>query len=101
MRDRAAHHHGVGLPRQREIVGVLSLALDEDGLEAAAATGVAMDAVSAPSIELDLVLDRPYLACLHDVETALLEPQTSLSRPKTASGVFAMVSASLKSEKVL
>ncbi|SDS11767.1 serpin B [Friedmanniella luteola] len=47
------------------------LALDEDGLEAAAATGVAMDAVSAPSIELELTLDRPFLACLHDVATAL------------------------------
>ena len=47
------------------------LALDEKGLEAAAATGVTMDTVSAPQIDLQLVLDRPYLACLHDVATAL------------------------------
>lgn len=47
------------------------LALDEDGLEAAAATGVTMEAMSAPSIELELTLDRPFLACLHDVATAL------------------------------
>jgi serine protease inhibitor len=47
------------------------LALDEKGLEAAAATGVTMDTTSAPMIDLQLVLDRPYLACLHDVATAL------------------------------
>ena len=47
------------------------LALDEEGLEAAAATGVTMEPVSAPSTPLELTLDRPYLACLHDVETGL------------------------------
>jgi serpin B len=47
------------------------LALDEKGLEAAAATGVVVDTVSALVTDLEVVLDRPYLACLHDVDTAL------------------------------
>lgn len=47
------------------------LVLDEEGLEAAAATGVTMEAVSGVATPLELTLDRPYLACLHDVETAL------------------------------
>jgi len=47
------------------------LALDEEGLEAAAGSAVTLEAVSAPSVELELTLDRPFLACLHDVATAL------------------------------
>ncbi len=46
--------------------------VDERGLEAAAATGVSVGAVSAPPPpELELVLDRPFLFCVHDLALEL------------------------------
>jgi len=46
--------------------------VDADGVEAAAATVVTMDQVSAPlPPRRTLVLDRSYLFCLHDAETAV------------------------------
>lgn len=48
------------------------VAVDEDGVEAAAATAVGAMAVSAPAPpKVTLVLDRPFLFCLHDVETGV------------------------------
>jgi serpin B len=44
------------------------VAVDEDGTEAAAATAVVMRATSAPVVDLDLVVDRPFLFVIHDVE---------------------------------
>lgn len=48
------------------------IAVDEDGLEAAAATAATVGAVSAPAPPaLTLVLDRPFLIVVHDVALAL------------------------------
>lgn len=48
------------------------ITVDEDGVEAAAATAVGADTVSAPAPpRLTMVLDRPFLFCLHDVATAV------------------------------
>lgn len=48
------------------------VALDEDGVEAAAATVVTAVAVSAVSgADRELIVDRPFLFCIHDVDLAL------------------------------
>lgn len=44
------------------------IAVDEEGTEAAAATAVIADTTSAPIIDDELVLDRPFLFVIHDVE---------------------------------
>ena len=43
--------------------------VDEEGTEAAAATAVGMEAMSAPAKVLDVTLDRPFYVILHDTET--------------------------------
>lgn len=43
------------------------IAVDEEGTEAAAATAAVAGATSVPVVELDLVVDRPYLFVVHDV----------------------------------
>jgi serpin B len=45
------------------------LEVDEDGTEAAAATGVAVEEVSAAAPEQSVVFDRPFLFLLTDTET--------------------------------
>ncbi len=48
------------------------IAVDQNGLEAVAATAATAVAVSAPAQpELELVLDRPFLICVHDVALGL------------------------------
>ena len=44
------------------------VAVDEEGTEAAAATVVGMSTTSAPVFEHEVVLDRPFLFVIHDVE---------------------------------
>ncbi|GAB3254653.1 serpin family protein [Nocardioides dilutus] len=44
------------------------IAVDEEGTEAAAATAVVVDETSAPIVDDELVLDRPFLFVIHDVE---------------------------------
>lgn len=44
------------------------IAVDEDGTEAAAATAVVMTETSAMAPDLELVMDRPFLFVIHDVE---------------------------------
>lgn len=44
------------------------VAVDEEGTEAAAATAVSVVAVSAPVAEHQVVLDRPFVFVIHDVE---------------------------------
>jgi serpin B len=44
------------------------IAVDEEGTEAAAATAVIANESSAPVIDDELVLDRPFLFVIHDVE---------------------------------
>jgi serpin B len=44
------------------------VAVDEEGTEAAAATAVGMSTTSAPSFEHQVVVDRPFLFVIHDVQ---------------------------------
>lgn len=46
------------------------IAVDEEGTEAAAATAVGVTAVSAPLVQRTLVVDRPFLFFIYDVESA-------------------------------
>lgn len=43
--------------------------VDEEGTEAAAATAAVFEDVSAPLVEEELVVDRPYLFVIHDTAT--------------------------------
>jgi serpin B len=52
-----------------QVVQKTFLDVDEDGTEAAAATGVAVEAVSAAAPEQSVVFDRPFLFLLTDTET--------------------------------
>ena len=53
------------------VVQQVFIAVDEAGTEAAAATAVVMDATSAPVDPPEpLVVDRPFLFVIHDVEHA-------------------------------
>jgi serpin B len=45
------------------------MTVDEQGTEAAAATAVVARIVSAPMVDLELTVDRPFLVVLHDVAT--------------------------------
>lgn len=48
------------------------VALDEDGVEATAATVVTAVPVSASAgADRELIIDQPFLFCIHDVELAL------------------------------
>ncbi len=63
------------------------VAVDADGLEAAAATAVVVKAVSAPARPpLILTLDSPFLACVHDVATALPLLSIQISDPSATTG---------------
>jgi serpin B len=44
------------------------VAVDERGTEAAAATAVVMQDESAPAVRVEVVVDRPFLFVIHDVE---------------------------------
>src|SRR6266508_1702510 len=44
------------------------IAVDEDGTEAAAATGVIMGVTSAPAFEINLVVDRPFIYVIRDLQ---------------------------------
>lgn len=44
------------------------IVVDEEGAEAAAATGAVAGTTSAPVVEHTLALDRPFLFVIHDVE---------------------------------
>lgn len=48
------------------------IAVDEKGTEAAAATAVVMEATSAPSLNVELRVDRPFLFAISDDETGTI-----------------------------
>lgn len=50
------------------VVHEVFIAVDEEGTEAAAATAVVMEAGSAPAEPVTVVVDRPFLFVIHDVE---------------------------------
>ena len=48
------------------------ISVDEAGTEAAAATAVVIRETSAPGNVVDLVIDRPFLFYIHDLETGAI-----------------------------
>ena len=54
--------------RSTAVLHEVFIAVDEEGTEAAAATAVVAGATSAPPPAEQLVLDRPFLFVIHDVE---------------------------------
>jgi serpin B len=68
--ERAADFSGMTRQERLHVSAVLHeafVAVDENGTEAAAATAVVMDTVSAPLLEHEVVVDRPFLFVIHDV----------------------------------
>jgi serpin B len=68
--ERAADFGGMTREERLCVSAVLHeafIAVDEKGTEAAAATAVVMQAVSAPMLEHEVVVDRPFLFVVHDV----------------------------------
>ena len=54
--------------RISDVLHEVFIAVDEAGAEAAAATAVVMEAMSAPLVEATVVFDRPFLFVIHDIE---------------------------------
>jgi serpin B len=68
--ERAADFRGMTRQERLCVSTVLHeafIAVDEKGTEAAAATAVVMRTVSAPILEHEVVVDRPFLFVVHDV----------------------------------
>ena len=68
--ERAADFRGMTRQEHLCVSTVLHeafIAVDEDGTEAAAATAVVVRTVSAPVLEHEVVVDRPFLFVVHDV----------------------------------
>lgn len=53
----------------KAVVHKAFVAVDEEGTEAAAATGVMMQAASAPPTPVELKIDRPFIFMIRDIET--------------------------------
>ena len=67
-----ADFSGMTTDEQLLIAAVLHeafVAVDEEGTEAAAATAVVMQELSAPIHQVEVTADRPFLFVIHDVET--------------------------------
>jgi len=52
-----------------DVVHKAFIALDEDGTEAAAATGVIVGVTSAPMFDINLVVDRPFIFVIRDLQS--------------------------------
>lgn len=52
-----------------DVIHKAFVAVDEEGTEAAAATAVIMEVASAPSSDLVLVIDRPFIFLIRDLES--------------------------------
>lgn len=71
--SHAADFSGMTTQARLAIAAVLHeayVAVDEDGTEAAAATAVVMERVSAGPLGIAVRADRPFLFVIHDVKTA-------------------------------
>ncbi|HXY74176.1 MAG TPA: serpin family protein [Dehalococcoidales bacterium] len=53
----------------QDVVHKAYISLDENGTEAAAATGVIMSTTSMPTNEVHLTIDRPFLFAIRDIST--------------------------------
>ena len=51
-----------------DVLHEVFIAVDEEGTEAAAVTAVAMRATGMPAEPVPMVVDRPFLFVIHDVE---------------------------------
>jgi serpin B len=68
--ERVADFSGMTRQERLYVSAVLHeafVAVDEAGTEAAAATAVVMDTVSAPLLQHEVVVDRPFLFVIHDL----------------------------------
>lgn len=71
--------------RIKDVFHQAFIAVDEEGTEAAAATAVVMEAVSAPAGE-NLVVDRPFLFAIKDVPTGAILFLGRVTDPTTKNG---------------
>lgn len=55
-----------------DVVHEAYISVDEEGTEAAAATGVIMDLTAAPTQPVELTVDRPFIFALRDRETGAI-----------------------------
>jgi len=56
----------------RDVLHQAFIKVDEEGTEAAAATAVIMEAVSAPLVTTELTVDRPFIFLIRDDATGAL-----------------------------
>ena len=54
----------------QDVVHKAFVAVDEDGTEAAAATGVIMDAAAAPVSIKEMTVNRPFILLIRDIPTS-------------------------------
>jgi serpin B len=52
-----------------DVVHKAFIAVDEDGSEAAAATGVIVGVTSAPMFDINLIVDRPFIFVIRDLQS--------------------------------
>lgn len=70
-----ADFSGIDGARELQIADVLHktfIEVDEEGTEAAAATAVVFRAVSAPVVQVELTVDRPFIALIRDNATGAI-----------------------------
>jgi serpin B len=53
----------------QDVIHEAFISVDEEGTEAAAATAVVIGIVSAPELQVDMTVDRPFLFLIRDSET--------------------------------
>lgn len=69
-----------------DVIHEATIEVDERGTEAAAATGVAARLTSAPTDEVELVVDRPFLFTIRDVATGAIVFLGSVANPALSAG---------------
>jgi serpin B len=67
-----------------EVIHQANIDVDEAGTEAAAATAVVMDAGAAPGEPITLVVDRPFLFAIRDLETGAIVFLGRITDPSAA-----------------
>ncbi len=63
---------GIGSVKVSDIVHKAKIELHEDGTEAAAATAVIVEATSAPIVDRQIKIDKPFIFAIHDKPTGAL-----------------------------
>ena len=73
--DMSADFTGISFPSSLVISSVVHksfISVDEEGTEAAAASGVIWSAPSIPPIPVDVVVDRPFIFMIRDISTGTI-----------------------------